>query len=786
MLSVMDPIELDDLVVFRDDEDPRKFYLLPDQPVIPVDEDGDPEFLFIRYIKDLEDVGDEDAPGAGYVQFRTTLTITPERKTRVVEALKARLEEEKAQGKKPFGVAITSTEPLLASPLWTKGEVSLATFQVSDTGLVRHATEKTPADLAGDLGASFRLDLDADGAEVFWSSFKAYGQQVPILITYELTYKARVSARMTINAKREIIHKQIWHHARPYLLAANAPRYVALAHTGAFNATALATLRTQHPRPVVAMIEPLILRKAVQESMVNNEIEVKIETDQAAGGDEENKVRELMFKVASDVLSDKLIPALFGVDTYPGGSGQDGKTSQLLRLPDGTTPGGDATFNLTLDHQTTIERVVNPNGPIALAMQDADRLASCFRELRLSDGFFKDMRVSVSTAGVNFERDGIDRIHVWLRYDQVDEQHPSRARVRHEFDGAITSETTPLAFRFDLARSAAGGHKRGYEYRTKVYYKQGPPSPPDDGPWLPSADRMLIITPAEVGAIRVDLALTAAKTFESARVSLKHDTQGRTYETALELTPDAARKTWFQYTGAPQASNVSRTPPKYSYQVRYRRSDGEIVLPPRESTSEVLEIGNPFARTLVYTLLPRGSFDGITSIAGELVYDDGPHGYSIRKPFQLQKLTDVCTVEIPALPDGPGEAKWSARIIHTDGRVSDLGTSSGPPGTYTIGGGSALTVQVLPELIDFDADVQLAIVELAYDDPAHGITERKTLTFSKSAKAAQTWIVSRQDATRNTYDVRIRYVAYDRTKNTEVRLDDSDQQVLVLDRAPVT
>ena len=138
------------------------------------------------------------------------------------------------------------------------------------------------------------------------------------------------------------------------------------------------------------------------------------------------------------------------------------------------------------------------------------------------------------------------------------------------------------------------------------------------------------------------------------------------------------------------------------------------------------------------------------------------------------------------LGDGPAAARWSARIIHADGHITDIGTASGPPGTYTLGGGTALIVQILPDLIDFEHDVQLAIVELSYDDPAHGITERKTFTFSKTANAAQRWVVLRQDATRSVYDARIRYVAYDRTKSSEVRLTGIDQQVLLLDRVPVS
>lgn len=785
MLSVMDPVELEGLVIFRDDEDSRKFYVLPDQPSIPTDEDGEPEFLFIRYIKDLETTSDTDAPGAGYVQFRTVLTLPPERRARVTAALKAKLEEEKQSGKKPLGLPITSTEPVLAAPLWSRGEVSLATFQVSDTGLVRHATDKAPADLAGDLGASFRLDLDNTGSEIFWNAFKTYGEQVPILITYQLAYKARVSAKMTIKAKRDVIQRQIWNYAMPYrLVTAGAVRYVPVAFQGALTTASLAALRAREQAPIAAMILRPALPRIVNESMVRNEIEVRIETDQAAGGEDEAKVRELMFKLASDVLSDKLIPTLFGDGTFPGTANASDPTANTQLLQVKGEPGGDATFDLTLDHQTTIERQINPNGPIQVALQSPAKLASCFRELRLSDGFFKALKVTVSVSSVNFERDGIDRIHVWIKYDQVDEQNPARPSVRHEFDGAITRDSDTLSFRFDLARARTGGHKRQYQYRTKVYYRQGPPSPPDDGPWLPSSDRMLIITPAVIGAIRVQVALTMKKA-ESVRVLLEHDANGQTFRGSLDLDADNATRTWFQYTGATRPSGEAPVPSRYRYQARYRLNGNELVMPWRDSSSELLEIGNPFSRTLGYTLLPKGSFEGLAAIAGELVYEDTAHSYTVRLPFKLMKLADSFSADVPALADGPGQARWTARAIQTDGTVRDLAPGNGPPGTYTLGGGAAMSIQVLPDLLDFEKDVQLVVVELAYDDPANDIAERKTLTFSKTARAPITWVVPRQDAARSTYSVRIRYVAYDRSKSADITLPDIDQQVLLLDRMPV-
>ena len=74
MLSIMDPVDIDDLVVCRDDEDPRKFYLLPDEPVISTNEQGVPDFYFIQY-RGVDAAHKE----GGYVQFRTVLTISPDR-----------------------------------------------------------------------------------------------------------------------------------------------------------------------------------------------------------------------------------------------------------------------------------------------------------------------------------------------------------------------------------------------------------------------------------------------------------------------------------------------------------------------------------------------------------------------------------------------------------------------------------------------------------------------------------------------------------------------------------
>ncbi|MGH8531302.1 MAG: hypothetical protein ACREV1_00900 [Gammaproteobacteria bacterium] len=781
MLNLMEPVELEDLVVCRDDEDPRTFYLLPDQPVIPLNDEGEPEFLFIKYLKDVDSTAEGQDSGGALVQFRSVLTIKTERRQRVIEALRTRLEQEKAAGKRPFGRTIDVTEPLLAAPLWTDGRVTLATFKVSDSGLVRHVTDSVPVDLAGDLGASLSLELDPDGAEIFWSAFENWQEgQIPIVITYQLSYKARVSASMTIHAKREVIHRQILQYVSPYrLLTTPFLHYQPIAITGAFSFAMLAGLRSTWGASVTPMVTCGQIHEAVRQTIVNNEITVHIETDTESGA----QVQEALFKIATEVLSEQVIPALFSTGSgKPGVSqGAGAERQEVFEVSEGDPGGGSASFDLKLDHLSTITRSVNPNGPIGLLLEKPETLQRCFKTLRLSDGFFNLMKVSASTVNVNFERDGIDSIHVFFRYNQQDEQHPDKPWVTRAKDAFLRSEKDVLYWRFDTARAAEGSHKRSYEYRTEVFYRQGPPSKTE---WVRSSDRELAITPRAMGALRVELALTAPKErVGSARVALQYvSSNGVRYATALELTPEANTRSWFQYTGELAVRDADLNPMSYSYQVTYRVEGGEIVMPWAQSSDEILEIPSPFRKLLVFHIRSRGSFEGVGSISGDITYEHREYSYRVSKSFDLTTLQAGTDFTVPVLAGGPETAAFSARINRKDGSSVELAPGEAQPGTVFIG--TDFQIQVLADLIDFDRDVQLAVVELSYLDPENGTSQRQTFTFSKTARGAQVWAVDVRDPRSATYAADIRYVAYDRAKNSELHLRQLSDQVLVLDRAP--
>ncbi len=791
MLSLMDPVELENLVLFRDDEEPRKFYLLPDQPTIAVDDHGVPDFYFIKYVYDATSHPD-DQLGGGYVQFRSVLTIAPDRRDRVIAGLKAQLDQEKQAGKKPFGQEIVATDPILAAPLWTSGTVRLETFKVGDKELVQKATDTAPVDLAGSLAASVNLQLAPEGAEIFWSSFKHFSdQQIPILISYQLTYKARVSARMEIHASRKTVEQEIWKRAnpRPFALSIARGRWLPLQFKGPATPDSLPALQRLTTDRVAFMVEPGAITEAIHSCMSDHTINATIAVDEAGsdkgGGD---KVQDMLFKIATDVLSGQVIPALFGENAGPQPAADNAQdptaTKSLMELKIDTTSQTTSSFDISLTSTSTIERNCNPNGPVNVLIDKPDAFAACFKELPPSDGFFGIMRVAAATSGINFERDGIRAIHVFARYDQVDEQNPDRPEVKQSYDGILHSDADALHFRFNLVRDARGTHKRAYAFRADVFYGNGEVISNPDA-WTASGDEMLLINPAAMGAVRVELTLTAPREqVKSAQVALRYQKSGGiALSETFELTPDANKKSWFTPTGEVGGAGAGGNPQQYSYQVVYQVGSTQITMPWATSSAESLELPGPFVKVITFNLRPQGSFDGIANISGDVTYSDPVHKYQIVRSFTLDKLSANFQFDVPVMDGGPEEISYAARINHADGSVTPLPPGRGTPVTVWIGAAVTefLTVQVLTDLIDFDKDVQLAVVRLAHDEP-DGLENSVTYTFSKASHAALTWKVPLGASSPRSYNADIRFIAYDRSKSSELHQKDLLDPVLLLDR----
>lgn len=791
MLSIMDPVDIDDLVVYRDDEQPCTFYLLPDEPVISTDDNGVPDFYFIQY-RGI----DASHKEGGYVQFRTVLTISPARRAKVIAALQTLLTNEQAAGKKPFGFPITSTEPVLADPIWTSGTVSIMTMQAGPDGLVTVAPDTPlPCDLAGSLGASGRLSLSPDGASVFWASFTDYQtKKLPILITYQLVYRARVSATLTIDADGSTVVKQIWERAqpKPYYWDITSRSNLEIPFTGTFEKASLPLLRVRYPGAFGGVFLSNVYT-AVQSSVTDKTISVVINTDSTSGGSSSTagsgSVQDSLFKLATDLLTNDIIPAIFG-------TGQDGSNPQgasasshgdgsgsgaILPLPNSETT---THFHIAMTSNSVINRNVNPTGALQVLISDPAVLASCFKQLTLGNDFFSKKHVTISTAGIDFVTDGISAIQVAGRYLQSDEiGHQSPAGALHP-DVELKAASDTGHWDFALSRDASGVPKDQYEFATNVYYN-GVVLKTD---WQPSIADALIVNPAAMGAVRVQLALTARRE-EVTKVSVAlsyRKSNGEVLSDVVILTPDEGRKTWIKTTGEIIAANLNTPAPTYTYQFTYQTVvAGQIVMPVMSSNAGTLEVPTPFPRTLAFTFLPQGSFANVQALSVTVTYADPAHDYHVVQTFSLDNLSAKYTLSIPILDGGPQWASWVAHTVYPDGSQSNLPGGQGGSGTYFVGLQvfPPFKITVMPDLIDFSKDVQLAAVTLTYHDPVTATDLTQELKFNMATAAQAVWNVPQYaSGLPRKYDMNIRYFAFDRSKNAEFHLKDLTDPAPFLDR----
>jgi hypothetical protein len=761
VLNLLAPVRLEGMDIFRDDSDPATFYLLPDTPGIPLDSNGSPDFLFLLYLRDAAELGANDEAGAGYIQFRTTLMVSADRRAAILAGLRALLGP--------------GQEPRLVDPLWTAGTVELATFQAGADGLVRAATTSTPVALTGDLGASFRMDLTPAGADVFRGAFNAYADgahQLPILINYHLSYAARVAATLTIHAAHSVVHERVWRYAQPYVFEPGIVGYRPLALDHPFQAAELPGLRQRFPT-VRPMIDIVHFGQAVQECMVEDTITVTIEG--GAAGD--TATHDALQKIASDLITQNLVPALTTGGALPGSSttSDGGQTTTTIFTLTEDAPAGTASFDLHVTDAQTVTRSADPSAPLHVLVADPQTLRSCFKELRLSDGFFAEMKVAVSTSGVDFAKDGIAKVHVFYRYQQVDAADPARPTIERHDDGVLNAATDTLLFRFDTARSVDGHHLEQYEYRVEVHWSQG--GAPVIVDWTPSTSRALIITPPLLGAVRVEAVLTAPKSFvDSVRVELSY----KTFTGALELTDAQPRAVWFQPTGEVTPMGQTAQPPAYRHRILYRVAGQEVATPWRDGTDESVEAPNPFVRILTFAVTPAALPDSGSVIAGNLTYADPAHDYRIVQPVRLSS-GQTAQMTVPIFADGVETVTCTGVVSHADGSQTPLADATLAAGNNFVGPARLLRVSIRADLVDFSAD-RLVQVTMTLTH-ADGRTTSQDFLFDPVKHDTAVWTVELADGDPATYDATVHFFGVDRATDKVLKMTGHHEDVLLLDRA---
>ena len=780
MLNLREPLTLEGYDLHRDDEVAHRFYLMPGRPRIPVGSDGAPEFLMVHYVHD--DAAPDGELTGGYIQLRCTVAPSDEVRGRIVTALRALLTEEKARGATPLGNPVTTTEPVLASPTWKSGTVNLETFEVSDTGPVRKATPVGSPNLNGEPAVTAVVQLGDAGATMFAGALDPNGPaagEIMLAVSFQLEYLARAPGiSIDVTASRKTIEQTVlgpaWLvervHGRAHLQKRAWPMEIAVAGR-------MAWLRAQtgpfRPFPV--------LPKKQLPTLLKTTIQITVKEGEAAATEGVDALREAAITAACNLLSEQLVAGALLGSALPAGAveGED-DAAHPIHIED--VP--DTTFTLQLRHDGVLVMPAGSNGPLDVLLTP-EQLARCYKRLPPGDPYFAKQRVLVTSRHcVDFVNDGISLIIVKLAYDETD--GVDHTPFQWNQDVRLDAEHDELECGWPLVRKAGGGFIRRYRFKVQLQYAANLPGV--ETPWqvVEGGDTILPINPQQLSALRARLTFAPATGVESVKVELEHTTStGVRYAAVRELAPGRADATWFQHTGEVQ-TGLAR--PVWRYRATWRvKGLGEVVDAwVQTDTDEAVVFSTPFSRTLRFTVQPQG-FDADTqSISGSLAYRHDARRYNLARTFRFDAATaPPAVIELDVFADGPEEATIEWSLVRRDlSRVN--GTALVQPGSFVWAGpprGGELTIEVSPLLVDFETDVQLAIVTLRYEDVAHGIREQKVFQIGKqlnNTTASAAWTVPLADPTRTHFALSVQYVAYDRTKSTRLEeLDRADPFILL-------
>lgn len=173
-------LTIDDVELFQDADDPKRYYYLPPAPVLALNDDGSPQLLCVKF------VDPDGASSGGLLHFLATLRLSQEKLAEIAEKL-----EEQVSGAELAGAL-----PLLEGSTGEDGQ--LATFQVisavlsdtADGGMTRTVLSSGHAPVTPGSRAAVAAILDAPGATLLFDSLT--GATSDISVSMSAQYEARV------------------------------------------------------------------------------------------------------------------------------------------------------------------------------------------------------------------------------------------------------------------------------------------------------------------------------------------------------------------------------------------------------------------------------------------------------------------------------------------------------------------------------------------------------------------------------------------------------------------
>lgn len=719
MLTMVNPLNIEGFTVYQDDGNEvdallsgagrpvrvplvRRFYVMPEKPVIARDESGKPIFSLIVYRHDEQRL-DPTAPaskdvGGGILTFTVELSIPKAS----LDLIRRRLRE------RVFG---DSTDPAndvdLTYVPFLEGKVAVAVAGEAGTDAGEdHEFVKTAVGTGkvGGIGQNRRavmVKLTQAGASLM-SQISALNT-LPINVQYELPFEHRllgVSMRVWCNMQSSYsLIQETLHTSDEY-----SDGYLGLSsnHVPIDKVTSVTELLVRSKTAGVTVIP--------QSSLVDNDTLMSLE------------------KFGFEMLTKELNNAL---QASPPPESLD-RTYIESFIADYSSD-----FNFSLDRRMVLTRTHTPSANIAnvFTQQNFNELVT-FVDLRT--GFFNFLKIPIRV-NADFTALPLDSVTVTVTYQRQRIGGGGREERVDSFnfkDGG--SIQTFLAYANSLADVT-------YDWEATVHYKGSQQTYKFKQTKV--KDDFLVVDVGMLGMLAVDLGLGLVdlEKFPQAKVGLRYTSKAmnRTLQQDFVLNKEVSAARW---------TEVIQEPPidGYEYKVDFLKKDGDILEGQwTKSTASKLRLDAPIPDQLEVSIVCTGNFkdgdDQIAQVPVRLRYEDTAHHYKQEGQVVFTQENQNLLWKIDLRDAQKRDYSYNYSIVYKDGVVRNVpengGWLPGEPGFITVGEKYTLEVDLYPTLLSYADNAKLVQIDLSYSDPAHNVNERGSFIFTKEASAPRAWRV---------------------------------------------
>jgi hypothetical protein len=720
MLTMVNPLMIEGHIVYQDDGNEvdallsnagrpaiapqvRRFYALPEKPLISKDENGKPIFSLIVYRHDEQRLDPAAVPkedvGGGILTFTVELSIPDLVFRRIKSRLRTMVFGTDADD--PSQDVDVTYVPFLEG----KVSVAVAGETGTDTGeereFVKNAVGTGKVGGIGQNRKAVMVKLTQAGASLMSQISRL--NTLPINVQYELPFEHRllgVAMRVWCDMQSSYsLIQETLHTSDEY-----DDGYLGMSenHVAIDKVTSVTEILTRSKTAGVTVVP--------QTSAVDNDTLMSLEK---FGFDLLNKEMDKALQASPPPETlDRTYLEKF-VATY------------------------SSNFNFSLDRRMVLTRTVYPSANISNVFSEAD-----FDELvtfvDLRTAFFTFLKIPIRV-NADFTQLPLDSVTVTVTYQRQRFDGSGREERVDSFnfkDGS--SIQTFLAYANSLADVT-------YDWEAKVHYKNS-----QDTYTFKRArvkDDFLVVDVGMLGMIAVDLGLGLAdmEKFPQSKVSFRYHSQamGRTLEQDFVLNKEQQTARW---------TDVIQEEPTagYEYKVDWLKKDGDILEGTwTKSTASKLRLDAPVPDQLEVSLVCTGNFkdgdDQIAQVAVRLRYEDPENEYTQEGQVVFTQENQNLPWKIDLRNAQKRDYRYNYTIVYKDGVVRNVpetgGWLPGEPGFITVGEKYSLEVDLYPTLLTYPDHAKLVQIDLSYSDPSNNVNDTGSFVFTKETSTPRAWRV---------------------------------------------